>query len=140
MSFSGTLASINAALDGLRFDPTPNFNGSALLSLATNDLGNTGSGGPKTAAGTVALAVHPVNDAPTVADQSVGGQEDTPLSITHDGPPRQAQPSLTEAASKAIALQELEAARATACRARLAPVNLELAPAELGPGTGHAKT
>lgn len=46
MSFNGSLANVNAALNGLRFDPDPNFSGIATLSIATNDLGNTGTGGP----------------------------------------------------------------------------------------------
>ncbi|WP_448563269.1 DUF4347 domain-containing protein [Trichothermofontia sp.] len=46
MIFNGTLANVNAALNGLRFDPDPNFSGAATLSIATNDLGNTGTGGP----------------------------------------------------------------------------------------------
>lgn len=46
MIFNGSLANVNAALNGLRFDPDPNFSGTATLSIATNDLGNTGTGGP----------------------------------------------------------------------------------------------
>jgi hypothetical protein len=45
MTFTGTLSAINAALNGLRFDPTANFNGGANLQILTNDLGNSGSGG-----------------------------------------------------------------------------------------------
>jgi hypothetical protein len=33
MTFTGTLTAINAALNGLRFDPTPNFNGGADLQI-----------------------------------------------------------------------------------------------------------
>ena len=38
----GSQADINAALDGLRFDPTAAWAGTATLSITTNDLGNTG--------------------------------------------------------------------------------------------------
>ena len=45
-TFQGTLADINAALAGLRFTPTPDYNGGgASLQIVTNDLGNSGSGG-----------------------------------------------------------------------------------------------
>ncbi|WP_300329058.1 DUF4347 domain-containing protein, partial [Accumulibacter sp.] len=37
MSFSGTVANINTALDGLTFSPTTNFTGGATLTLATAD-------------------------------------------------------------------------------------------------------
>ncbi len=43
MTFTGTLADLNAALDGLSFAPTADFNGAANLQIATNDQGNTGA-------------------------------------------------------------------------------------------------
>ncbi|MBK6744802.1 MAG: cadherin domain-containing protein [Hydrogenophilales bacterium] len=45
MTFTGTLSDINTALDGARFDPDSGYQGASTLSLATNDQGNTGSGG-----------------------------------------------------------------------------------------------
>ncbi|HEX5709558.1 MAG TPA: choice-of-anchor Q domain-containing protein [Pyrinomonadaceae bacterium] len=45
VSFSGTLASVNAALNGLRFTPNANFNGAATLEVTVSDQGNTGAGG-----------------------------------------------------------------------------------------------
>ena len=57
MTFTGTIANINAALNGLRFAPTNNFVGTAQIEIATNDLGNTGSGGPLTDTDTVSLNV-----------------------------------------------------------------------------------
>jgi Tfp pilus assembly protein FimT len=43
MTFSGTITNINAALAGMSFFPTTNYNGSgAALQIVTNDLGNTG--------------------------------------------------------------------------------------------------
>ncbi len=45
-TYSGTLSAINTALNtGLSFTPTSGFRGLAQLTLATNDQGNTGSGG-----------------------------------------------------------------------------------------------
>lgn len=46
---SGTLADINAALNGLTFVSSPGFVGIASLNLTVNDLGNSGLGGPNAA-------------------------------------------------------------------------------------------
>ncbi len=45
MVITGTIANINAALDGMQFTPTNGFSGSASVTLQTEDLGNTGAGG-----------------------------------------------------------------------------------------------
>lgn len=66
--FTGTLANINTALATLTFNPTLNYNGAAVLSIATSDLGNTGSGGTLTDTDTVNITVNASNDAPTVAN------------------------------------------------------------------------
>ena len=74
MTFEGTISAINTALDGLVFAPMGNFNGSATLSITTNDLGNTGTGGAKTDTDAVSITVNPVNDVPSFtkgADQTV---------------------------------------------------------------------
>ncbi|MDO9460477.1 MAG: hypothetical protein Q7N95_10235, partial [Alphaproteobacteria bacterium] len=76
MSFSGSLSAINAALDGLRFAPGANFNGAAQIDLLVNDLGNSGSGGAKSASGSIAITVLAVNDAPTLG---LPGPQATPL-------------------------------------------------------------
>jgi VCBS repeat-containing protein len=47
--FRGTLANVATALDGLVYKPATGFTGDATISLTVDDLGNTGSGGPKTA-------------------------------------------------------------------------------------------
>ena len=75
MTFTGTVANIDAALNGLRFDPNANFNGAASLQVVTNDQGNSGSGGPRTTSSTVAINVTAVNDAPIA---SVPGPQSTP--------------------------------------------------------------
>lgn len=67
MTFAGTLADINAALDGLTFDPTPDYNGAAALNVTTDDLGNTGAGGAQSDTDSVDITVNAVNDAPVVA-------------------------------------------------------------------------
>jgi hypothetical protein len=65
--FSGTLANINAALNGLTFSPNNGFTGAASLQLSADDQGNTGSGGAKSDSKTVTINVTvPVNQAPVV--------------------------------------------------------------------------
>ena len=67
MTFTGTLASINGALDGAVYTPVANFTGAATLTLLTSDLGNSGSGGTRTDSDTVAITVAGTNDAPVNA-------------------------------------------------------------------------
>ena len=56
-TFTGTIAAINAALDGLTFTPAGGFHGAASVAITTDDLGNTGPGGPKTDSDTVLVTV-----------------------------------------------------------------------------------
>ncbi|WP_284186858.1 cadherin domain-containing protein, partial [Zoogloea oryzae] len=44
MTFTGTIAAINAALDGASFIPTTAYSGDAAIAILTGDLGNTGGG------------------------------------------------------------------------------------------------
>lgn len=67
MTWRGSAASINAALAGLQYTPSRDFNGSATLTLATSDLGNTGAGGARTDTGSVAITVNPRDSAPSVS-------------------------------------------------------------------------
>jgi CSLREA domain-containing protein len=81
MTFTGTLAAINAALNGLTYLPAPNDSGPTSITLTTDDLGNTGSGGALTDTDTIAIQVVAVDDAPTIA--AIAGQvtgEDIPSS------------------------------------------------------------
>ena len=48
MTVQGTLANINAALNGLTYVSTQYFNATDTLTLVSNDLGNSGVGGPLT--------------------------------------------------------------------------------------------
>ncbi|MBM7114307.1 tandem-95 repeat protein [Archangium primigenium] len=81
MKFQGTLANVNAALDGLAYAPAANFNGAASVQLVSNDLGNTGSGGPQTDTDTVEVTVTPVNDPPTAMDDDVTVAEDSGATV-----------------------------------------------------------
>ena len=64
MTYQGTIAAINAAMAGMSYAPTANYNGPATLTIVTSDLGNTGAGGPLTDTDTVNITVNAVNDAP----------------------------------------------------------------------------
>ena len=66
MTFTGTVVDINSALDGLIFDPTLSFDGTAQLQIVTDDQGNTGTGGVQVDTDTVIIAVG-INDAPVLA-------------------------------------------------------------------------
>jgi acyl dehydratase len=79
MTFTGTISSINAALNGMSYTPTLNFNGAASLTITTNDLGNFGTGGPLTDTDSVTINVNPVNDAPV---NTVPGPQSTNLNTS----------------------------------------------------------
>jgi hypothetical protein len=64
VALTGALADVNAALQGLAYTPDPDFDGNDTLVVTSNDLGNTGAGGPMTDTDSVDLQVLPVNDAP----------------------------------------------------------------------------
>ena len=75
MTFSGTVAAINAALDGMAYQPAANYNGPAQLDITTSD-GNTND------TDTVNIGVTAVNDAPVnVVPGPQIAAEDTPLAI-----------------------------------------------------------
>ena len=79
MVFRGRLSNINAALDGLTFDPTPGYNGTASISLKTDDLGNTGSGGSLSAKDVVSVTVGNATATFQQGVNSYTGTEDTEL-------------------------------------------------------------
>jgi hypothetical protein len=81
MTFTGTQAAVNAALAGLLYETTTDFNGSDTLTITTNDNGNTGTDpGTSGAASdeqdsdTVTINITAVadiaNDSPTVNEDS----------------------------------------------------------------------
>src|SRR3970282_241491 len=87
MTFTGTMASINADMNGMSYTPDLNYNtpasatGPAPLAIPTNDLGNTGSGGAKQDADTVAISVYPLNDIPTLLGGVAGTTIGVPVEI-----------------------------------------------------------
>ncbi|KAB7730383.1 hypothetical protein F5984_14625 [Rudanella paleaurantiibacter] len=70
MIFTGTLASINNALNGLTFRLTANYIGVASVSITVNDQGNTGSGGARSVSGGVVISV--LATPPTITGPAIG--------------------------------------------------------------------
>ncbi|MDQ7016693.1 MAG: tandem-95 repeat protein, partial [Gammaproteobacteria bacterium] len=83
MTFSGTVADINNALGTLTYTGNLNFNGSERLNITVNDGGSSGSGGPLSDSGSVAIEVTPVNDAPLLNVPGIlAVNEDISLSVS----------------------------------------------------------
>ena len=82
MIFTGTIANINTALNGMTFTPTLDYFGGATIQIVTDDQGNVGVGGAKTDTDTVNINVNAVNDPPSFAlagspaavNEDAGGQ------------------------------------------------------------------
>lgn len=81
---SGSLAAINALLaGGVTYQGAQDFNGQDQLTMVTNDLGNTGSGGVLSDTDVVPIEVLPVNDAPVnQLPGSMTVKEDGSLSLS----------------------------------------------------------
>lgn len=84
MTFEGSMAAINAALDGLRYRPDLHYYGNATIDLAVDDLGNTGFDGAKTALATIALELAAVADTPTLVVTDASGAEGQPIALNLD--------------------------------------------------------
>ena len=84
-SVEGTVSEINDALNGLSFTPDTNFTGTAAVGIATNDLGNNGSGGAQTTIDSFSIAVAPTDLAPETTDATGSGNEDTPIPVILSG-------------------------------------------------------
>jgi len=76
MTFSGALAAINTAINGLTYNPTSNYNGGpSILNIATND----GYGGTDNK--TVSITVTAVNDVPVAVADSKTTTANTVVSL-----------------------------------------------------------
>ncbi|NJL59971.1 MAG: DUF4347 domain-containing protein [Desulfobacteraceae bacterium] len=84
VTITGEISKINQALDGMKYKPSSGWNGTDSMKVVTDDKGNTGQGGAKTAENTIDIAVVPKTpfnagftegDSPVkIADQlTVGG-------------------------------------------------------------------
>ncbi len=70
VSFTATLAQMNntlAASTGLQYLAISNYNGTEILTLTANDVGNSGAGGAQVTTSTQAITVNAINDGPSVA-------------------------------------------------------------------------
>jgi hypothetical protein len=66
MAIGGTVANLNAALNGLVFRPAPNATASVTLGFVAYDFGNYGLGGPKSDTAAVTVMITAVNDVPVI--------------------------------------------------------------------------
>lgn len=83
VSITGTQAAVNAALNGLTYRGSQDYHGSDTLTIAVNDLGNTGTfGGPLSDTEMLSITVSPVNDAPVVAGQDFDVDEDDSITFS----------------------------------------------------------
>ena len=73
LSFTGTLASLNAALEGMSFAPRAGYTGPASLTLNTSDLGHSGAGGTRTDIDAVSISVGVWADLAVTATDSPHG-------------------------------------------------------------------
>ncbi|WP_461602170.1 retention module-containing protein [Aeromonas rivipollensis] len=81
---TGTLADLNALLSGgVTYQGNGDFHGNDALTMVTNDLGNTGSGGALGDTDVLPIEVQAVNDAPVnlLPGTPLVAQEDTPFVI-----------------------------------------------------------
>jgi VCBS repeat-containing protein len=79
MTFSGTPANVNNALNGMVYTPNGDFFGGDTLTINVDDLGHTGTGGNLTDSKSTSITVNAVNDAPVAAADSYSVNEDTAL-------------------------------------------------------------
>lgn len=70
MTFTGTISAVNTGLNGLTLAPPAGFSGTGMVTITTNDQGNTGSGGPQQDVDSVQVTFVAVNDPPTIAQIS----------------------------------------------------------------------
>jgi len=75
MRFTGTIADVNAALDGLVYTPTPAFSGLATLGLVVDDQGNSGTGGALFTTDEVPITVDPASTLVIVDDTAATDAE-----------------------------------------------------------------
>ena len=77
MVFTGAVADINTALEGLSYVPTAEFSGAATLSIDSDDQGNTGDGGALTDSDTLTITVDPTADTPAVTNAATNENTQT---------------------------------------------------------------
>jgi hypothetical protein len=106
MTFDGTVAEVNAALEGMTFTPDQDYNGTGgLLEVDADDLGHNGDPPAETDSDSVAITVNAVNDNPVNAVPGTQAMDentvDVPSSLT-----------LSTANSSAISTSDVDAGSA----------------------------
>ncbi|MCY2925939.1 MAG: cadherin domain-containing protein [Planctomycetota bacterium] len=81
VTFTGSIAAINAALEGLTYTPEADYSGDDALAIVTDDQGNTGSGDAQSDTSTVDIVV---NTPPSIAslDTEETVMRSRPLTLT----------------------------------------------------------
>jgi CHRD domain/Calx-beta domain/Subtilase family/Domain of unknown function (DUF4214) len=87
MVFAGTVAAINAALNGLIYRPNVNFTGAANVNILTNDQGFLGAGGAKSDTDAVPITVQAGSSFNFNAANYIVGESDgsTIVTVTRNG-------------------------------------------------------
>jgi VCBS repeat-containing protein len=99
--FTGTMAAVNAALEGMAFKPQPNYVGQATLQLTVDDQGNSGSGGPLLNAGAVHILVGAAPPPPEEPQVPTGPEPEGPADELPDpGIPEPEPQDLSEGVSE----------------------------------------
>jgi hypothetical protein len=96
MTYRGTLANLNTAVNGLTYTPSANYSGPDALSITSNDQGSTGSGGALISATTVGITVNappPVVVPPPAPPPPAPTPTPGPTSPPTPAPPTPAPPS-----------------------------------------------
>jgi VCBS repeat-containing protein len=78
MIFTGTIAAINAALEGMAFTAQPGYVGQATLQVTVDDQGNSGSGGHLLGAGVVNILVGATPRPPDTSEVPAPPEPDVP--------------------------------------------------------------
>ncbi|UCJ06662.1 gliding motility-associated C-terminal domain-containing protein [Chitinophaga pendula] len=72
MTFTGSLSSVNTALNGLTFIPPANYYGAATIKVTADDQGNTGAGGAQTDEKILSINVQPTFPIITAVSSTAG--------------------------------------------------------------------
>ena len=100
ITFEGTVANINTALNSLTYTPTSDFVGLGEVQVTVDDRGNTGAGGAQTATESLYIDVTNTNDSPSIVqlrDDAVAAYdfENGTDSIASGGPAITVNPPVT---------------------------------------------
>lgn len=87
VTLTGSIDDINAVLAQITYQSDNNFNGTDQLTVAIDDLGNTGNGGPLQDSENVTINVTPVDDPPVIDPNGNGNVDPYENTFLEDGGP-----------------------------------------------------